>query len=741
MSKTKLFVEFLHGCLHPYRKLFAVVLIIIFIETLFYSFLGFSFKLIIDALNHHQKSFLIVILNILFFGCIAVIGVGVGRDFLYLKILTGVTKDLRLKLFQYLSQLPMSYYSKTKLGTILLYFSTDINTIGGAVSLLPSGIISPIMSLIINIIFLSIIDWKLTFITLFFTPLLFIAPYLLSHPLEKEIYERMRKEGETLSVTQENVSMQIVIRAFGLFDHFKRFFVANNASLGQAIFKVNFLNNLMSRSAQNIPVFLQIVVLIITVYMVYAKIITVAALVAFYALFNTLIYNLTGLNYSLSTINQSVVSMRRLREFLDVAPEQHIMQAVDQPTTFTEAIKFEDVTFSYNSTDIIVKDINFTIPHNKFVAFVGPSGSGKSTVLNLLLRFYDPTSGIITLDGKNLRDIPADALNQVIGLISQEPLLFNMSVRENIRLGKLDATQAEIEAAAKSAEIHDVIAAKAEGYDTILGERGVGFSIGQRQRIAIARAIIRHPGILLLDEPTSALDPATEYAINSTLERICKECTSVAVTHRLDLVINADCIFVMRDKQIIERGSHKELLEKKGFYKELWDKQHGFIFNDNTNNVAVTADRLQAIPLFKNFSDELLNEITPLFKTANYAENQIIISEGDKGDQFYILAHGKVAVLKNQMADLAVDRVTTEAIKDQTPDLTTNRITTLADGDYFGEIALFKNIPRTASVLAITPCICLTLSQSDFLNLLKEYPELKDKVEKEILARTGNSSQ
>jgi ATP-binding cassette subfamily B protein len=245
----------------------------------------------------------------------------------------------------------------------------------------------------------------------------------------------------------------------------------------------------------------------------------------------------------------------------------------------------------------------------------------------------------------------------------------------------------------------------------------------------------------LLDEPTSALDPATEYAINSTLERICKECTSVAVTHRLDLVINADCIFVMRDKQIIERGSHKELLEKKGFYKELWDKQHGFIFNDNTNNVAVTADRLQAIPLFKNFSDELLNEITPLFKTANYAENQIIISEGDKGDQFYILAHGKVAVLKNQMADLAVDRVTTEAIKDQTPDLTTNRITTLADGDYFGEIALFKNIPRTASVLAITPCICLTLSQSDFLNLLKEYPELKDKVEKEILARTGNSSQ
>jgi ATP-binding cassette, subfamily B, bacterial len=263
--------------------------------------------------------------------------------------------------------------------------------------------------------------------------------------------------------------------------------------------------------------------------------------------------------------------------------------------------------------------------------------------------------------------------------------------------------------------------AKAEGYDTILGERGTGFSIGQRQRISIARAIIRHPAILLLDEPTSALDPATEFSINSTLERICQECTSVAVTHRLDLVIKADCIFVMRDKRICEQGTHEELMNKNGFYKELWDKQHGFIFNEEKNNVAVTAARLQAIPLFKDFSEELLNKITPLFKTVNYVEDQIIISEGDKGDQFYILAHGKVAVLKNQPADAP-----------------TVGGKTLADGDYFGEIALFKNIPRTATVQALTPCICLTLSQAEFLNLLKEYPTLRDKVEKEILARTGS---
>ncbi len=739
MSKTKLFVEFLNHYFRPYRKIFAVVFFIIFLETLFYSFLGFSFKLIIDALNQNDKSFLVPLLSFLVLGCIAVIIIGVGRDYLYLRLLTGVVKDIRMQLFQYLSKLPMSYYSRTKLGQILIYFSTDVNTIGGAISLLPSGIISPILSLIINVTFLSFIDWKLTAITLLFTPLLFIAPYILSHPLEKEIYQRMKEEGDTLAITQENIAMQVVIRAFGLFDHFKRFFVAYNMSLGKAIFKVNFLNNLMQRSAQNIPVFLQIVVLTITVYMVYTKIITVAALVAFYALFNTLIYNLTGLNYSLSTINQSVVSMRRLREFLDITPQSQLPPPAVAPAVFSEGIKFENVTFSYNAADIIVQDINFTIPHNKFVAFVGPSGSGKSTVLNLLLRFYDPSSGTITLDGKNLLDIPIDSLNQTIGFISQEPLLFSMSVRENIKLGKLDATQAEIEAAAKSAEIHDVIAAKAEGYDTILGERGVGFSIGQRQRIAIARAIIRKPSILLLDEPTSALDPATEYSINATLERICKECTSVAVTHRLDLVTDADCIFVMRNKQIIEQGTHKALLSQNGFYKELWDKQHGFIFNDDKNNVAVSASRLQAILLFKDFSEELLNKITPLFKTVTYAENQIIISEGDKGDQFYILAHGKVAVLKNQKADLATSTLSTlAALKDQAPELSASRVTALADGDYFGEIALFKNIPRTASVQALTPCICLTLSQADFLNLLKEYPILKDKVEKEILARTND---
>jgi ATP-binding cassette subfamily B protein len=723
MSKTRLFIDFLQLYIRPYRKTFYVVLFIIFLETLFYSFLGFSFKLIIDALNQGDKSFLEVLLSVLFFGCILVIGIGVGRDYLYLRILTGVVQDLRLQLFQYLARLPMSYYSKTKLGQILIYFSTDINTIGGAISLLPSGVISPILSFAINVVFLSFLNWKLTIVTLLFLPVLFITPFVLSKTLEKEIYDRMKKEGEILSITQESIAMQVVIRAFGLFDHFKSYFVVNSGSLGNSIFKVTFLNALMQRSAQNIPVFLQIVVLIITVCMVYAKVITVAALVAFYALFNTLIYNLTGLNYSISTINQSVVSMRRIREFLQLNPPPSSSGTPVENASLNQAIKFENVSFSYNPADPIITDLSFTIPYKKFVAFVGPSGCGKSTILNLLLRFYDPTSGKITLDGINLMDIPHDALNQLIGIIAQEPLLFNMSIKENIRLGNLDATQDEIEAAAKAAEIHNVIIAKADGYDTILGERGTGFSIGQRQRISIARAIIRHPAILLLDEPTSALDPATEFSINATLERICQECTSVAVTHRLDLVIKADCIFVMRDKRIVEQGSHDELMKQGGFYKELWDKQHGFIFNEEKNNVAVTAARLQAIPLFKDFSEELLNKITPLFKTANFAEDQIIISEGDKGDQFYILAHGKVAVLRKQAADAP-----TVANK------------TLADGDYFGEIALFKNIPRTASVQALTPCICLTLSQADFLNLLKENPTLRDKVEKEILARTGNEA-
>jgi ATP-binding cassette, subfamily B, bacterial len=719
MSKTRLFVDFLRHYFHPYRKTFWIVLAIIFIETSFYSFLGYSFKLIIDALNNGDKPFLVILLSSIFFGCIAVIALGVGRDFLYLKVLTGVVQDIRLQLFKYLSGLPMSYYSTTKQGQILIYFSTDINAIGGAVSLLPAGIISPILSFIINVIFLSFLNWKLTLITLFFLPILFVGPYLLARPLEKEIYDRMKKEGEILGIAQENIAMQVVIRAFGLFNHFKTYFLANSGALGKAIFRVNFLNALMQRSAQNIPVFLQIVVLIITVCMVYAKIITVAALVAFYALFNTLIYNLTGLNYSLSTINQSIVSMRRIREFLQISPESHLIEEKSEATPFKNGITFENVSFSYTPLDIIIKGINFTIPHNKFVAFVGPSGCGKSTILNMLLRFYDPTEGKITVDGTDVRSIPTDALTQLIGIISQEPLLFNMTVRENIKLGKLDASQEQVEAAAKAAEIHDVIMAKAEGYDTLLGERGVGFSIGQRQRIAIARAIIRSPEILLLDEPTSALDPATEFAINATLERICKQCTSVAVTHRLDLVIEADCIFVMNNKNIVEQGTHKALLQQGGFYKELWDKQHGFIFNDDKNNVSVTTDRLQAIPLFKDFSEKLLGKITPLFKSANYVENEIIISEGDKGDQFYILAHGKVSVLKS----------------------TSSRVTTLSDGHYFGEIALFKNIPRTATVKAVTPCICLTLSQSDFLGLLKEFPALRDKVEKEILARTGAGTQ
>jgi len=250
-------------------------------------------------------------------------------------------------------------------------------------------------------------------------------------------------------------------------------------------------------------------------------------------------------------------------------------------------IRFADVTFSYNGGQSQLDHVSLTIPAGETVAIVGPSGAGKSTILSLITRLYDVTAGAVTIDGHDLRQVTQDSLRAQIGVVLQETFLFNTTVRENIRLGKLDATDAEIEAAARAAEIHDLIVSLPQGYDTPTGELGGLLSGGQRQRIAIARAILREPTILILDEATSALDPATEAAIIATLERLARKRTVLVVTHRLAAIQRADRIFVVDAGSVVEHGRHDELLDRRGLYYELWWKQHHNGHDDSPQRMGI----------------------------------------------------------------------------------------------------------------------------------------------------------
>ena len=263
-----------------------------------------------------------------------------------------------------------------------------------------------------------------------------------------------------------------------------------------------------------------------------------------------------------------------------------------------------------------------------------------------------------------------------------------------------------------AAKIHELITHMPDGYDTIVGERGSRLSGGQRQRVAIARAIVRDPAILVLDEATSALDPSTESAIHETLKRLAATRTVVEVTHRLSSVVEHDRIFVLDKGRLIESGTHQQLLEQHGEYFQLWNKQSGIKISEDGQRVDITVERLRAIPILSQLEDEMLGELAKLFTIERCPESRLVIRQGDMMvEKFYVIARGKVKVTKRD--DPGDDE---------------RQLTVLSDGDHFGEIALIKDVPRTATIRTVTPCIFLTLQRAQFLDLVGRDPQLREQI-------------
>jgi ATP-binding cassette subfamily B protein len=359
----------------------------------------------------------------------------------------------------------------------------------------------------------------------------------------------------------------------------------------------------------------------------------------------------------------------------------------------------------------VTNGLSLTIRAGQSVAFVGRNGSGKSTLLSLLLRLYDPDRGAITLDGRDLRSLTQESLRAQFGVVFQDSFLFDRSIGENIRLGRPDATDAEVVAAARAAQIDTLITSLPEGYETVVGARGGRLSGGQRQRIALAHALVRNPAVLILDEATSALDPATEAAFNETLAGLSLGRTVISVTHRLRSITQADQIFVLDEGGLVEQGTHEELLRLRGLYRHLWDQQTGFTVGEDGRTAAVAPERLRQIPLFAQADEETLARMTGRFVAERYAQGSEIIREGDAGDTFYIIVHGSVEVVGRG------------------GDGQEHRYSVRQDGEVFGEIALLANVPRTASVRALTPCLLLSLARTDFHELLDREAALRATVE------------
>lgn len=618
---------------------------------------------------------------------------------------------IRYAMFSRLQYQSLSYFSRSRSGDLLARFSGDLNAVEGALSSALAWAVIPLMDVASHTVLLFILDWRLALVALLVCPIIIIGPGIFTPRATKASIFRRSQEGGVLAAIQENLAAQPTVKALSyqlpLLDKFRR----DNEDLAMSTRRVSLLGALVERSAGSGTLLMQVIVTGTGAYRVYSGGMSLGELVAFQALFVTLSYSLMYLAQYVPTLVQAAGGMARVSEVLQ-APTQinDAPDAVELPP-FSQEIHFQDVRFGYNEETRILDGVDLVIRRGENVAFVGPSGSGKSTIVNLLMRFFDPQAGAVKYDGHDSCNVTQKSLRANIGMVFQENFLFNISLRENIRIGRIDATDAEVEAAARAAEIHDFILTLPQGYETLAGERGGRLSGGQRQRIGIARALLRNPPILILDEATSSLDPATEASINATLSRIGKNRTVISVTHRLGSAIACDRIFVMEHGRLRESGTHAELMTLGGLYARLALKQQGISISKDGDEARVMAAKLRSIPILTDLPEDLLEKLAPQFCSEEYPAGRLIFHEGDAGDRFYLIAHGSVEVLRASE-----------------PDGELAQVAVLQDGDHFGELALLTHAPRNASIRTLSHCLMLTLPRTHFKTLLSQAPELHDRL-------------
>jgi ATP-binding cassette, subfamily B, bacterial len=567
---------FVKPYLKNYKKILAFVGLGVLVETLFNVFMPLSLKFLIDdALGEEDFQALYTILGVLAAAGIFTSIVAVWYERWDARLAASLISDVRTHLFEHVQNLPAAFFARTRRGEILSRFSVDLAAFEGSIKSFASSAALPFFELIAGIILMLFLNWQLAAVALLVFPITLIGPRILTPKAVQSNYEQKLNESALLGMVQENVAAQAVVKAFSLQRRTLGWFTMRNDEARRKIASAAFLSTMVERTVTISVLLLHLVVLAIGAYLATKGQITIGTFVTFESAFWEVSYNIAHLMHFIPVSIQSAAAVRHIEELLD----EPTRDADDRPGApdlprITHDITFDRVTFQYEGGQAPVLDnLSLKLNVGKTIAIVGPSGSGKSTLLNLILRLYVPDEGRVTIDGVDIRKVTRASLRKSMAVVFQENMLFNMSIRENIRLGKEGATDQEVEQAARKAEIHRYIKSLPQKYDTLVGERGDTLSGGQRQRIAIARAIVRDPSLLLLDEATSALDQTTEAAINKTLLKLAKGRTMIFSTHRLTSVVDMDEIIVISGGRAIERGTHAELLAANGVYRRLWDDQ------------------------------------------------------------------------------------------------------------------------------------------------------------------------
>jgi len=485
-----------------------------------------------------------------------------------------VTHDLRSTLYHHIQRLSLSYHDRSQTGDLISRVTSDIDTIQGFITSTLTDVVLDILTLVSMLAVMTYIDWRFTIIALSVAPFMFLFVYKYSHRIKKASRAVRKKESEIVSKTQEVFSSIRVVKAFAREKYEKERFQEVSLETVELALRARALKAGLSPG-------IRVMTALATGLMMWYGARTVlvdgtlrtGTLVLFLAYLGKLYAPIRGLSRLPDTFSKPSIALERIQEVFEVEVKTPGIEKPHKAPPFKGRIEFEHVSFGYNPDRLILRDVNLTIEPGQIAAFVGPTGAGKTTIISLIPRFYEVTSGVIRIDSEDVRSFKLKSLRRQLGFVLQETLLFRAPIWQNIAYGRPSATREEVIEAAKLANAHDFIVEMPDGYDSIVGERGITISGGQRQRVGIARAIIRGAPILILDEPTSGLDSVSEAIVFDALHRLMMGKTCIVITHRLATIRKADVIFVLKDGAIVERGTHDELLSQGGLYQELYETQ------------------------------------------------------------------------------------------------------------------------------------------------------------------------
>lgn len=577
--------------LRPHWPALVLAFLAVLGETLTDLLEPWPLKVVLDnvignkSLPHWMQSFVVSWLGedkiaVLHFAIAAVITIALvgaissyAEKYLTTSVGQWVMHDLRTTLYHHIQRLSLAYHDQKKTGDLISRVTSDIGAVQDFISSALLGMIVNVLTLIGMLGVMLYINWRFTLIALSVAPALFLVVYSFTRRIKKAAREVRKKEGEVISVVQESLASIRVIQAFAREDYEDNRFEQESLESVETALRARSMKARLTPIVEVITAAGTCLVLWYGARLVLAGEMTAGSLLVFFLYLGKMYKPMRDLSKMTDTLSKTAVGFERIKEVLETERDVKNLPGARRALALKGRIEFNHVFFGYSEDQLILRDVSLQIEPGQVAAFVGPTGAGKSTVVSLVARFYDPLAGQVRIDGRDVRGYKLKSLRQQISFVLQENLLFRAPIWQNIAYGKPQAKRAEIVRAAHLANADEFIERLPEGYNTMVGERGVTLSGGQRQRIAIARAIIRSTPILILDEPTSGLDAASEELVFDALNRLMENKTCIVIAHRLATIRRADVIFVVEDGRIIERGKHDELIARGGLYAQLYEIQ------------------------------------------------------------------------------------------------------------------------------------------------------------------------